>query len=187
MQLDSVADYHVGGTINVDTGDGGDNLESRTITAIGTAGVDGTGITFTPGLSKPHPAGAAVTGSGNNIAATDPSAGAAVTPRLIARLEIALRRRVDRRHRLRPQLAYRARRTRHRRLVLRRRLRRPPRAARLGLAPAPTCRPPRRGATGPDMGWIDAGIAPPPNLATKLVARTAEPIKVVETFTPGLA
>ena len=26
---------------------------------------------------------------------------------------------------------------------------------------------------GSDVGWVDAGIAPPPNLATKLVARDA--------------
>jgi alpha-L-rhamnosidase len=37
---------------------------------------------------------------------------------------------------------------------------------------------------GSDMSWVDAGIAPPPNLATKLVARTAPPVKAVETFTP---
>lgn len=84
VPLDNVTGYHVGGTINIDTGDGGDNLESRTITAIGTSG-----ITFTPALSRPHSAGATVTGSGNNLAASDPSAGAAVTPRLIARLEIS--------------------------------------------------------------------------------------------------
>ena len=38
--------YHLGGTINIDTGDGGDRLESRKITSIGTAGPDGTGISF---------------------------------------------------------------------------------------------------------------------------------------------
>lgn len=32
--------------------------------------------------------------------------------------------------------------------------------------------------------WIAAGIAPPPNLATKLVSRAAEPVKVQEHFTP---
>lgn len=32
--------------------------------------------------------------------------------------------------------------------------------------------------------WIAAGIAPPPNLATKLVARAAEPVKVQERFSP---
>ena len=47
-----------------------------------------TGISFTPALDQPHAAGALVTGSGNNIAASDPSAGAAVTPRMIARLEV---------------------------------------------------------------------------------------------------
>ncbi|WP_239123207.1 alpha-L-rhamnosidase [Rhizocola hellebori] len=183
VKLDSVADYHVGGTINVDTGNGGDSLESRTITVIGTAGADGTGITFTPGLAKPHTAGASVTGSGNNIAASDPSAGAAVTPRLIARLEIAYSNGSsevivsDRSWRSalgalvtdgwysgadydarREQVGWDA-----------------PRA---DLSATATRR------DGSAMGWIDAGIAPPPNLATKLVARNAEPVKVVETFTP---
>ena len=37
VSVSSVANYYLGGTINVDTGDGGDRLESRTITAIGTA------------------------------------------------------------------------------------------------------------------------------------------------------
>lgn len=32
--------------------------------------------------------------------------------------------------------------------------------------------------------WINAGIAPPPNLATKLVARAAEPVKIQERFVP---
>lgn len=37
---------------------------------------------------------------------------------------------------------------------------------------------------GSTMDWTSAGIAPPPNLATKLVARTAEPITVQEELTP---
>ena len=37
VKVSSVASYYVGGAINVDTGDGGDRLESRTITSIGTA------------------------------------------------------------------------------------------------------------------------------------------------------
>ena len=37
VRVSSVASYYVGGTINVDTGDGGERFESRTITAIGTA------------------------------------------------------------------------------------------------------------------------------------------------------
>jgi alpha-L-rhamnosidase len=186
VTLDNVANYHIGGTINVDTGGGGDNLESRTITAIGTAGADGTGITFTPALSKPHLAGAAVTGSGNNIAATDPSAGAAVTPRLIARLEIYYsdgRSEVvvsDRRWRtaLGPLVTdawysgadYDARREQ-------------PGWDGPGadLSAAAT----RRDGTA--TGWIEAGIAPPPNLATRLVARAAEPVTIVETFTPVTA
>ncbi|KAK0614477.1 bacterial alpha-L-rhamnosidase-domain-containing protein [Immersiella caudata] len=83
--LSAVVGYHVGGTINIDTGGAGDNLESRTIIAISSTTRS---ITFTPGLLLAHAAGARVTGSGNNIAASDASAGAAVTPRLIGRLEI---------------------------------------------------------------------------------------------------
>lgn len=40
------------------------------------------------------------------------------------------------------------------------------------------------GATLNPTHWIAAGIAPPPNLATKLVARTAEKVVVRENFTP---
>jgi alpha-L-rhamnosidase len=178
VHLDNVANYHVGGTINVDTSGGGDNLESRTITAIGTAEVE-----FAPGLSEPHLAGATVTGSGNNIAETDPSAGAAVTPRLIARLEISY-----------PDGATA--------VVV------SDRSWRAGLGalvtdawysgadydarreqvgwdrPGADLSATAKRRDGSDMAWIDAGIAPPPNLATKLVARTAEPMKVAERFTP---
>jgi alpha-L-rhamnosidase len=76
VRLSGVTGYHVGGTVNVDTGGGGDNLESRVITAIGTDR-----ITFTPGLAKPHLTGAAVTGSGNNVAATRLATSCAAPPR----------------------------------------------------------------------------------------------------------
>ena len=183
VKLDSVANYHLGGTINIDTGNGGDSLESRTITAIGTAGADGTGIMFTPGLTKPHLAGAAVTGSGNNIAATDPSAGAAVTPRMIARLEISYADGAtdtvvsDRNWRtaLGPLVTdawysgadYDARREQ----------------AGWDLPGADLSATATR-RDGSTMDWIDAGIAPPPNLATTLVARTAPPVEIVETLRP---
>ncbi|MBB4764281.1 family 78 glycoside hydrolase catalytic domain [Amorphoplanes digitatis] len=178
VPLDTVTGYHVGGTVNVDTGDGGDNLESRTITAIGADG-----ITFTPALSKPHPAGATVTGSGNNIAASDASAGAAVTPRLIARLEIAYARGPatvivsDREWRtaLGPLVTdawysgadHDARREQ----------------PGWDLPGSDLSAAAKRRDGGP-AGWIPAGIAPPPNLATRLVGRTAPPITVAETFTP---
>jgi alpha-L-rhamnosidase len=183
VKLDSVADYHVGATINVDTGNGGDSLESRTITAIGTAGVDGTGITFTPGLTKPHAVGAAVTGSGNNIAATDPSAGAAVTPRLIARLEIRYSNgRTD------VIVSDRSWRTALGALVTDAWYSGADYDARREQVgwdrPGADLSATATRRDGTTTGWIDAGIAPPPNLATKLVARTAEPMKVVETFRP---
>ncbi|GIM97096.1 alpha-L-rhamnosidase [Paractinoplanes toevensis] len=170
--------YHVGGTVNVDTGGGGDRLESRTITAIATGS-----ITFTPPLAENHPAGAKVTGSGNNIAAIDASAGAAVTPRFIGRLEIRYRDGstativTDRSWRtaLGPLVTdawysgsdYDARREQPDWNVP---------GADLSAAAK------RRDGTA--TGWIDAGFAPPPNLATELVARTAEPVTVQEEFKP---
>ncbi|MEU4424460.1 family 78 glycoside hydrolase catalytic domain [Actinoplanes sp. NPDC024001] len=178
VTLSAVTGYHVGGTINVDTGAGGDNLESRVITAIGADT-----ITFTPGLSKPHPAGVTVTGSGNNIAASDPSAGAAVTPRFIARLEISYadgRETVivsDREWRaaLGPLITdawysgsdFDARREQ-------------PGWDRPGADLSAAAK--RRDGT--PTGWIAAGIAPPPNLATKLVARTAPPITIADRYEP---
>jgi alpha-L-rhamnosidase len=178
VTLDNVTGYHVDGTVNVDTGGGGDRLESRVITAIGTDT-----ISFTPGLSAPHTAGAKVTGSGNNIAASDPSAGAAVTPRLIGRAEIRYTdgsRDVivtDRSWRtaLGPLVTdawysgadYDARREQP------------------GWnSPGADLSPSAKRRDGSTMDWTSAGIAPPPNLATKLVARTAEPITVQEELTP---
>jgi alpha-L-rhamnosidase len=178
VTLSSVTGYHVGGTVNIDTGAGGDNLESRVITAIGADS-----ITFTPGLSKPHPAGATVTGSGNNIAASDASAGAAVTPRFIARLEITYasgKEMVvvsDREWRtaLGPLITdawysgsdHDARREQ-------------PGWDRPGSDLSAAAK--RRDGTA--TGWIAAGIAPPPNLATRLVARTAPPITIADRYEP---
>lgn len=178
VQLTSTSNYHVGGTINVDTGNGGEELESRTITAIDTSG-----ISFAPALERSHAAGALVTGSGNNIAATDPSAGAAVTPRMIARLEITYE---DGTHEVivsdrswRTALGayttdawysgsdYDARRE-------------PVDWDQAGSDLSATAT--RR--DGSEVGWIDAGIAPPPNLATRLVAREAPPVRIVEELTP---
>ena len=178
VKVSDVAGYHVGGTVNVDTGGGGDRLESRVITAIGTDT-----ITFGPALSAAHAAGAKVTGSGNNIAAGDASAGAAVTPRFIGRLEIAYRDGsretivTDRSWRttLGPLVTdawysgsdYDARREQP------------------GWnLPGANLGPSAERRDGTATGWVAAGIAPPPNLATELVARTAEPITVQEKFTP---
>ncbi|MDX3496587.1 family 78 glycoside hydrolase catalytic domain [Streptomyces turgidiscabies] len=182
-KVNSVANYHVGGTVNIDTGDGGGRLESRTITAIGTAGADGTGITFEPGLSHGHESGAAVTGSGNSLANTDPSAGAAVTPRLIARLELT---RADGtvetvvsdrswRTALGPTTTanwysgsdYDARREQH-----------------AWTAPGADLGASAKRRDGTAVGWVGAGIAPPPNLTTELVWRVAEPLKVVDRLRP---
>ncbi|BBH70182.1 hypothetical protein ACTI_68670 [Actinoplanes sp. OR16] len=178
VTVSSVTGYHVGGTVNVDTGGGGDNLESRVITAIGADS-----ITFTPGLSKPHPADATVTGSGNNIAASDASAGAAVTPRFIARLEITYAHGRDTvivsdrewRTALGPLITdawysgsdFDARREQP------------------GWdEPKSDLSATAKRRDGTATGWIAAGIAPPPNLATKLVGRTAPPITVADRYEP---
>lgn len=171
-RLNNVANYHVGGTINVDTGDGGVNLESRVITAIGTDS-----ITFTPGLTKPHPAGATVTGSGNNIAASDPSAGAAVTPRFIARLEIAYAT-----GRTEVIVSDREWRTALGPLVTDAWYSGSDHDARREQPgwdePGSDLSAAAKRRDGSPAGWIAAGIAPPPNLATKLVGRTAPPITI---------
>ena len=127
------------------------------------------------------PPGRLVTGSGNSLAALDASAGAQVTPRLIGRLEITytdgttetIVTNRDWRAAFGPAVTdhwfggtdYDARRER-------------------GWTPAPTSATRRRAVTAAPMGWRSAGIAPVPNLTTKLAARTAEPVKVQKTFTP---
>ncbi len=183
VKLSSVANYHVGGTINIDTGDGGDRLESRVITEIGTAGADGSGISFEPALDRDHAAEALVTASGNNIAASDPTAGAAVTPRFIGRVEVdytdgtsdVIVTDRDWRAASGPLVTdawyagedYDARREQ----------------AGWNEPGADLA----EGATrrdGSAMNWTAAGIAPPPNLATRLIAREGEGIVEAERFVP---
>ena len=148
-----------------------------------TVSTPGTGITFTPALDSAHAAGASVTGSGNPLAALDPSAGAMVTPRLIGRLEIAYTdgstetvvTNRDWRAAFGPMVTdhwfggtdYDARREQ------------------AGWTePGADLSPSASRRDGTEVGWRSAGIAPPPNLTTKLAARNAEPVKVQETFTP---
>ena len=169
VRLDNTTGYHIGGSINIDTGREGVLLKSRVITEIGN-----TTITFSPGTDIAHEAGSVVTGSGNNIAATDPSAGAAVTPRLIARLEITYRNGTT-------SVIF------------------SDRDWRTALGPLVTdawysgadydARREQAGWDQPGFNlnstpWVKAGIAPPPNLATKLVARAAEKVIVRERFKP---
>ncbi|WP_328869277.1 glycoside hydrolase family 78 protein [Streptomyces sp. NBC_00287] len=178
VKVSSVANYHVGGTVNIDTDDGGERLESRTITAI-----DSTDISFQPGLTSGHESGATVTASGNSLASTDPSAGAAVPPRLIARLELTKADGTvetvvsDRSWKtaLGPTTLanwysgsdYDARREQP-----------------AWTAPGADLGASARRRDGSATGWVDAGIAPPPNLTTELVWRMAEPLKVVDRIRP---
>ena len=152
VSLSSTQDFHVGGTINV----GGEQLESRTIVQ-----VDERAIAFVPGLSAEHVVGARVTGSGNPRARLDANAGAQITPRLIARLEIAYED---------------------------------------GTSEAVVSDRSWKVAHGPwvtdswfagsdydatrEPVWRKAGLAPAPSLATRLVARHAEPIRIQRTLAP---
>ena len=56
VKVASIAPMDVGDSVNIDTGT---NLEQRTITAIGTAGSGGTGVTLNAPLSKAHASNAA--------------------------------------------------------------------------------------------------------------------------------
>lgn len=183
VKVSDTTGCHVAGTLHIDTGDGGERLESRTITAVGTPGPNGTGITVEPPLDTDHAAGALVAGSGESLASTEPSASAAVTPRLIARLELTradgtVRTIVsDRSWRtaLGPTVTdnwfsgtdYDARREQP-----------------AWTAPGADLTPAAPRRDGTPMGWTDAGIAPPPNLTTRLVWRAAEPVRVVERLRP---
>ncbi|WP_405892214.1 glycoside hydrolase family 78 protein [Streptomyces sp. NBC_00104] len=183
VKVSSVANYHVGGTVNIDTGDGGERLETRTITAVGTAGADGTGITFEPGLSSGHAGGAAVTGSGNSLASTDPSAGAAVSPRLIARLELT---KAD--GTVETVVSDRSWRTALGPTVTANWYSGSDHDARreqpAWTAPGADLGGSAKRRDGTAMGWTDAGIAPPPNLTTELVWRVAEPLRIVDRLRP---
>ncbi|MFB8776982.1 family 78 glycoside hydrolase catalytic domain [Streptomyces broussonetiae] len=183
VKVSGVSGYHVGGTLNIDTGDGGERLESRTITAIGTAGATGSGIAFTPALSAPHPDGASVTGSGNSLAGTDPSAGAAVTPRLIARLELT---RAD--GTVQSVVSDRSWHTALGATTTANWYAGSDYDARREqagwTAPGADHTPSARRRDGSPTAWTAAGIAPPPNLTTDLVWRAAEPVRVMDRLRP---
>ena len=182
VKLNNVANYHVGGTVNIDTGDGGERLESRTITAIGTAGADGTGITFTPGLAAGTRDRRRVTGSGNNIAEQRPERRRRRHAAADRPPGITYGRRHGRDRRQRPLAGgRRSARLVTDALVLRRRLRRPPRTGRLGPPPARTCGRPRSGGTV--RPWTGSTPASPRRRTSppSWSGRAAEPVKVVET------
>lgn len=178
VQVADVSGLAVGATLNVDTGDGGGRLESRIITAVGTAGAGGTGIGLAEPLTGRHAEGAAVTRSGTANATIT-----AISPRLIARLEIGY---ADGgtdtivtddswRTALGPTVTdnwyagsdYDARREQ----------------PGWDLPGADLT----DGATrrdGTPTGWVPAGIAPPPSLATRLAWRRAQPVTVTDVVSP---
>ena len=206
LRVASVQGFSVGDSIRIDTGA---NEEEKVIAGVGSAGANGsgltlttpmtivhavgapvenltnpnTGITFTPALDQSHAAGALVTGSGNNIAASDPSAGAAVTPRMIARLEVTYTNgSTD------AIVSDRSWRTAFGAYVTDAwyagsdyDARREP----VGWdEPGSDLTDTATRRDGSPVGWIDAGIAPPPNLDTELVARDAPPVRIIEEFLP---
>jgi hypothetical protein len=57
----SVAPFYVGSPITIGTGSG---AETRTVTAVGTAGSTGSGVTFSPALTRAQSSGTTVTGTG---------------------------------------------------------------------------------------------------------------------------
>jgi alpha-L-rhamnosidase len=178
VRVTDTSGFGVGATVNIDTGGSGAQLESRLITAVGTAGAAGTGISFTEPLARRHADGAAVTRSG-----TANETSTAITPRVLARLEITysdgssdtIVTDPSWRTALGPSVTdnwyagtdYDARREQ-------------PGWDLPGadLSAAATRR------DGTPTGWVPAGIAPPPSLATELVWRSGEPIKIVDTVAP---
>lgn len=171
VRLDNVTLYHLGGTINIDTANGGEKLESRVITAIDNRTNT---IEFTPELELSHEGGVNVTGSGDNIAATDPTAGAAVLPCLIGRLEITY---AD--GNSDALVTNRSWRTSLGPLVLDQWYSGSDYDARHEQDGWNT-----PGADLTSDRWVSAGFVPPPNLATQLVARAAEPVKIHERLSP---
>ena len=176
VKVSSVAGYSVGATINVDIG--AEALESREIAAVGTAGAGGTGITLTEPLAAAHASGASVSGSGP---ATQP--GIAVTPRMIARLELTYADGTqesivsDRQWRTArgPTVTdnwyagtdYDAR-----------------RVQRGWNEPGADLTTAARRVNGEPTGWSPAVIAPAPSLKTALVAREAPPVRVLDELRP---
>jgi hypothetical protein len=69
VKVASVTGFAVGDTMLVDTGAA---QETKTVTAVGTAGAGGTGITFTPALAALHPGGTAVVDLGSGITVSTP-------------------------------------------------------------------------------------------------------------------
>jgi alpha-L-rhamnosidase len=170
VKLTGVTGMSAGDTVNVDTGDGGSRLESRTITAVGTAGADGTGVTVASAFAGDHAAGADVIGSGSS---TRP--GIAVTPRLIARLELTYRDGTTDAILTDPSFK-----TRHGATITDNWYAGTDVDAR--AVPSGWDEP---GADlSADAGWQAASITSPPSLQTKLVWRQAPPVRVQKVFHP---
>jgi alpha-L-rhamnosidase len=206
LRVASTQGFSPGDEIQIDTGA---NQEIRVIANVGSSGANGsgltltealtivhqpgaavtnltnpnTGINFEPPLDSAHAAGALISGSGDNIADTAPSAGAAVSPRMIARIEVTY---TDGSQDV--VVSDRSWRSAFGAYVTD--------AWYSGSDYDARREQPGWNEPGSDLGesavrrdgtpvgWVDAGIAPPPNLATQLVARDAPGVKVIDEFTP---
>ncbi|GAA3358945.1 family 78 glycoside hydrolase catalytic domain [Saccharopolyspora gregorii] len=166
--------HPIGGTVTIGTRD---RWESRQVVA-----ADEHGLIIVPPLEHRHPAGAPVEGSGDPVAQWEPTAGAAVSPRLIARLELTGpdgRRDIvsgpDWRTALGPAITdnwfsgtdHDARRAQ-------------PGWDEPGADH--TAAATRR--DGEPAGWVDAIRTTPPNGGTELVWRRAQPVRIVREWRP---
>jgi alpha-L-rhamnosidase len=171
-------DLQVGGTIHVGTDT---DIESRTITAVGTAGADGTGVSFSPALERAHQLGTPFTFA--DTPQDNLQANRALTPRLIAKLEVTyadgstetIVSDKDWRSALGPTTHdtwysgsdFDARRVQP------------------GWdEPGADLTPSATRLNGESMGWSPVWLAPAPALGTKLTWGKQAPVKIVDTFKP---
>ncbi|MGO4535952.1 family 78 glycoside hydrolase catalytic domain [Leifsonia sp. 2MCAF36] len=165
VKLSSVGGYSVGDTVNVDTGDGGTRLESRRVTEVGTAS-----LTVSSAFQQNHSSGAVVLGSGS------PTVGEmTVSPRMIARLELTYSDGSSATISTDPTW-----RVKHGPTITDNWY--------AGTDYDARAAQPGWNSPGADLsdttGWENASITSPPSLDTKLVWRSAPPVRVQKTFTP---
>ncbi|WP_243795412.1 alpha-L-rhamnosidase [Saccharopolyspora gloriosae] len=168
--------HHVGGAVTIGTRE---SWESRQVVAVGDQG-----LIIAPPLEHEHPAGTPVEGSGDPVAQWEPTAGAAVSPRLLARLEITGpdgRRDIvsgpDWRTALGPAVTdnwfsgtdHNARREQ----------------PGWDLPGADHSAAARR-RDGTPTGWVAAARTTPPNGTTELVWRQAAPVRIVREWRPAV-
>lgn len=175
IQVMSIDGFAKDQTINIDTGNGGDNLESRTVIDINK---DSRTIIFQPELSKAHAAGIEITRSG-----TKWDADLRITPRFIAKVEI-----LKKDGSVRKILSDRSWKTALGATTSDNWFSGSDYDARLEQPgwnmPDANLGENALRYNGEKTGWQEAGFSAAPNLKTKLASREAEPIRIVDTFIP---